>query len=789
MPTTRRTKDQKIVPRAPDLNFGNPRGIVDFVELKLRDIRASRDRLERQWYLNIAYFLGHQYLQWDAHSRGLYLPHAPKHRVRLVINRLLPIVRRIVASTMRGKPQWVVSPATQETDDRITSLLATDYLKYQWKNLDMESKLIDLVKWRACTGNVFVRTFWNASRGDRIVFDVEDLAGAVPRDLADREAKKQEAIEMLQGLGLVGPDDSPERMGVNLGDVDVEIVSPFNVFPDPSVDKFEDVEWVIDCRERSHKYVEDTYGLKRSDYMENEDASNMNFTHKEKLRNMDGAAFGGGLAGTSSGQMKDAVEVRTIYVKPTRAEPDGWWAVLVGDHVVRKQRNQAGFPTFPYHHIQEVPVPGRLWGTCVLEQTIPIQVAYNRARSQIVEHCNTVTRPPWLIPKGSGINDTAFTGEPGEKIHYTFPMKPELAPPAALPNANHENVEGLIRDVEDVSSQHEAQKGDAPGRVESGVGLASLMEQDDSMLAPASAMTATVLSHVGTHLLQIASVMVDEERLVKIVGENHAVDVQHFKGNDLVGQNSGKSGVNYFDVRVEMGANIPLSSASRRELAMSLAQFGILDPQKKEDKEKILELLELNRDPATMSPGQMDMANARLESASLTTGVPVDPKPFDDHEIHIHTHREFQKSAEYRRLLDDTGGVDGEVHQLFENHIAAHKTAIEELMAPPSPAMPPEGPEMLGTPGGMPPGMDGGMGPPGMGPPGMPPGMPPGIPPEMLMGPPPMGPPGMGPPGMPPGMPPMGPEGGPPVPGPQDIEAMMRMLETVNNEAGGPQGI
>jgi hypothetical protein len=610
----------------------------------------------------------------------------------------------------------------------------------------------------------------------------------MPANPEDREAKRIEAVEELRTLGLVGPEDDPKRLGVHIGDVDVEVVSPFNIFPDPAADTFGDVEWVIDCRERSHQYVMETYGLKRKDYMEDEDESNMNFTHKEKLRNMDGAAFGGGLAGTNTGQLKDSVEVKTIYVKPTKTEPDGWWAVMVGEKVVRKQRNQPGFPSFPYHHIQEIPVPGRLWATCALEQTIPIQVAYNRARSQVIEHCNTVTRPPWLIPKGSGINDTAFTGEPGEKIQYTFPMKPELAETAALPNANHENIEGLIRDVEDVSSQHEAQQGNAPGRVESGVGLASLMEQDDSMLAPASAMTATVLSNVGANLLKIASIMVDEERLVKIVGENHAVDVQHFKGKDLVGRNTGSAGVDYFDVTVEMGANIPLSAASRRELAMSLAQFGILDPEKKEDKEKILELLELNRDPATMSPGQLDMSNARFENAQLTASMTVDPKPFDDNELHIHTHREYQKSAEYRRLLEESGGMDGEIHQMFENHIAAHKTAIEELMAPPAGPVPPPGaegmpPEMLGLPGGAPP-----MGPPGMGPPGMPPG----IPPELLMagggGPPGMGPPMGGPPGMPPGMPPMGPEGGPPVPGPQDIEAMMRMLETVGNEQG-PQGI
>jgi len=768
----RTTKQGEVLPRVPELRIGNNRGIIDFVEVKLKDIRAYRDKLERQWYLNIAYYAGHQYLQWDAHTRGLYLPHAPKHRVRIVVNRLMPIVRRIVASTLRAKPQWVVSPATAETQDRITSLIATQYLKYQWKNLDMESKLIDLVKWRAITGNAFLRVFWNANKGDKITFDINELGKGFASTESEEAEMKESILNELRDEGLVGPDDSPDRLSVNIGDVDIEVVSPFNVFPDPAADTFDKCEWVIDVRSRSPSYVEDTYGLKKGDYVPEADADNNSFHHQEKLKTMDGAAFGAGLGGSGGKQLDESVEVKTIYVKPTIKEPDGWWAVIINEKVVRKERNKPGFPTFPYQHVTEIPVPGRLWGTCALEQTIPIQVAYNRARSQIIEHCNTVTRPPWLIPKGSGINDTAFTGEPGERISYTFPMKPELAESASLPNANHENVEGLIRDVEDVSSQHEAQQGNAPGRVESGVGLASLMEQDDSIMAPASAMTATALSEVGAQLLKIASVMVDEERIIKIVGENHSIDVRNFKGKDLVGRNSATAGVNYFDVKVEMGANIPLSAAARRELAMSLAQFGILNPEKKEDKEKILELLELNRDPSTMSPGQMDMANARIENGQLSNKEEVEPKPFDDDEMHIYMHREFQKSPEYRKLLEENGGLEGEVHNLFEDHISAHKTKMEDMLSPEGEAAPPVDAEM-GM--GMPPDMGMGMPPPGMGPPMGPPGMPP------------MG--GMGPP---PGMMPpmeggMGPEQAPP--SPQDIEAMMRMLETVDNEAQGPQGL
>ena len=127
MANTKISNDGRVVTETADvkLNFSSNKQIVDFVDIRLDDIRATRDRLERQWYLNIAYYLGHQYLQWDPHSRKLYLPTAPRYRQRVVINRLMPIVRRIIASTIRSNPQWIVQPATAETEDMITAQMST----------------------------------------------------------------------------------------------------------------------------------------------------------------------------------------------------------------------------------------------------------------------------------------------------------------------------------------------------------------------------------------------------------------------------------------------------------------------------------------------------------------------------------------------------------------------------------------------------------------------------------------------------------------------------------------
>ena len=672
------------------LDYGDDENIGEFISAQMERSRGSREKLERQWTLNIAYFLGHQYLQYDPHRKSLFLPHQPRHRVRIVVNRLMPMVRRIIAGTLRQRPQWMVEPATSDIEDQIVSQLARDYLRDRWRFLDMDTKNIDLLKWRSTTGNVFARAFWDPFKGERFVADASELADRIPRDPEEQQELRRAARK--RNRDLLGPEDAKQTT-VFLGDVDIEVVSPFNIFPDPDATDLASAHYLIDERQKPIRDVSERYNIAPEELL-GKDEPQGGAWRERQLRTIGPPGSGStGLGGGSDVKQSTLVTLRTIWVRPSRSEPNGWWAVTCNHKVLRKARNQPGFPVFPWIHLQEIKAPGRFMGTCALEQSIPIQVAYNRARSQIIEQTNTISRPPWLIPRGSGIRDESFTGEPGERVKYTWPLKPELAVVRDLPSTSHQNVHQLVSDLEDVSTQHEASRGIAPGRVESGVAVAQLQEQDEGILAPAAAEAAKGLGDLGSMVLKIASQMVTEERLIKIMGEENLLDVRYFKGKNLLGQNSGTAGVNYYDVRVNIGANLPISPAQRRQFATELAQFGILNPAIKEQREKLLELLELNRDPSSVSVGQLDKANQRRENAEMmASGQPSPIWPYDDDELHIAEARGFQKTPEYWRTVMETGGAEmSQIHQAFEQHLAAHSQRLEQrylATAPQQPAGP-----------------------------------------------------------------------------------------------------
>ena len=707
------------------LKYSSDEDIVAFVRTQKARQKISREKLERRWFLNIAYFVGHQYMQWDPYRKSLYLPSQPRHRIRIVVNRLMPMVRRAIASTVRQRPQWVVNPATNEIEDQITSLLAKDYLRYQWGQLSMDKKLVNLLMWRETCSDVFIRSYWDPFRGESFAMSMEDVADRIPRDEEDLEGIRRDTRKRLKKDKLIGPDDADTKT-IFLGDVATEVVSPFNIFPDPEAENLEECEFLIDCRLRGPRYIEKRYGKKTSDLRPAGDEHG-GLRKKRQLRDLSPTGIGGAITGDKT-EEESLVDLDTIWVRPQKDEPNGWWATICGDKVLRKGRNKPGFPTFPWAHVQSINIPGKFWGTCPMEQAIPIQVAYNRARSQILEHVNTVSRPPWLVPKTSSVNRTSFTGEPGEVIQYVWPMKPELAQLRDIPMSAQHNVGQTIEDMEDVTSQHEASRGIAPGRVESGVGVAQLQESDDSVLAPMNTVLADALSEIGTQVLQIASQNVTEDRLVRIFGEDEVINVRNFQGKDLLGNNSGKAGVSYFDVRVEMGVNLPLSPGERRRFATELAQFGILNPEIREQREKLLEILELNREPGNVSEGQRDKANQRRENEIMTTtGEPPEIWPFDNDELHISTAREYQKSPEYMEVINQSGGAESPIHQAFEAHIKSHTDRLTQramVSAGQSGPLGPTGPAPEGPGGGGGgPGMGAGPAPPGSlptGPPGPP---------------------------------------------------------------------
>jgi len=267
--------------------------------------------------------------------------------------------------------------------------------------------------------------------------------------------------------------------------------------------------------------------------------------------------------------------------------------------------------------------------------------------------------------------DTALTSQPGEIVEYNYPFKPEAWTPPPIPEYIHKTIEACLRDLDDVSAQHDASQARVPQGVRSGIAIAQLQEEDESMLGPSIMGAEDGLGLLGSWILRLLNRYVKEERLIKIVGQDRAVETRFFKGENLVGKSS-QNGVNYFDVHVQMGSQLPWSKSARLEFMIQLVQYGILNPDL--HRQQILRMLEIGSEDPLLQESKLDQDAVRRENIQMSQGLALPINAWDNDDEHLPGHRNFQKRAEYERIIQ----VNPQIGEVFEQHIAQHVARMQE---------------------------------------------------------------------------------------------------------------
>ena len=83
--------------QAESLSTKQAQQLARFVNENYSKMKSARSAVERQWYLNMAFYFGRQnVIPQNVKGVGsrLIVPPAPPWRVRMVVNKIRPIVRR-----------------------------------------------------------------------------------------------------------------------------------------------------------------------------------------------------------------------------------------------------------------------------------------------------------------------------------------------------------------------------------------------------------------------------------------------------------------------------------------------------------------------------------------------------------------------------------------------------------------------------------------------------------------------------------------------------------------------
>lgn len=614
-----------------------------------RECQSARNGVERQWYLNYAFFSGNQNVQFRQSSGNgpfdLYIPSAPYYIVRLVINQVRKIIRKEISRLTAQKPNAFVVPASSEDADVFAAQAGEQIWDSLWRRLHLNKTLREAVFWQAVTGNAFIKSYWDAEK-------------------LDRESEKY-------------------------GDISIDYISPFYIFvPDLMLTDIEQQPYVIHAQVRTKSWVKQTYGF---DATANASVESVNDNLKSAM-------------GVMQDNKTSTTTVLEVWVKPGYLPelPKGGMFTIAANKIVQ------GFATWPYDH-GEYPfaklgatLSGKFYNTSIIEDLIPLQRELNRSRSQLIESKNKMSKPQLLSQKGA-VDPKRITTEPGLVIEYNLGFDPpQPLPLQGLPSYVTEEISRLYDDMADISGQHEVSNGSTPPGVTAATAISFLQEQDEGLIATNYSSIEEALEKVAAQCLVYVKMYWDEARTVKVVGLEGTFDVQTFKNSSLRGN---------CDIRIESGSALPTSRAAKQAFVMDLMKMGFIEPEEGLEilevggLNKIYERIQVDKRQAQRENLKMrviteeDMQRQSIEwdqqdpknTIDPTTGQKLVPplivpvNTYDNHDLHIKIHNNYRKSQNFEN-------ASSVVRMVFEEHVKQHQEAISGMMLHPLTGMEPSDP-------------------------------------------------------------------------------------------------
>ncbi len=608
------------------------------VDSVLKDFEArqiERKSFESTWQLNINFFLGNQYCFIS--PAGEIIENGKQYfwQEKEVYNHIANIIELRQSKLSKVRPSLTVVPFSDDERDIACAKTSKKILKAVSHNLNMSKILAKGTMWSEICGTVFYKVDWSNNLGK--VVGVNATGGVIKE-----------------------------------GDVEVSVVTPFEIYPDSSTyNSIEDCMSIIYARSFHKDTVKNVWGV-------DVDGKDID------VYSLDGLSISGGLGYSSlSNTMakrikKDQVIVIEKYEKPTIEFPNGRLIIVAGDKLVyngelpyiNKAENKRGFP---FIRQVSIPTPNSFWGMSVIERCIPIQRAFNAVKNRKHEFMNRLTMGILSVEDGSvDIENLEEEGlSPGKVLIYRQgATSPKMLSSDSLPIDFKTEEEALLNEFKTVSGVNDFlnQSNLSYGNL-SGVALQLMIEQDDVKLSSSSEEIKYCAQEIAKQILRLYKQYAKIKHTSKIIGDNGSIELFYWNSSDI----------NSEEVVLETENEINESLAQKRSMIFELLNSGLLADENgkmtNSMRAKILEQLGFGIWEPVQDLKELQSKNAGKENLILLTkGEIDDPKDIDDNEAHIQEHISFILGNEFEK----SKLKNPEMEKLMLEHIRKHKILISK---------------------------------------------------------------------------------------------------------------
>jgi hypothetical protein len=631
------------------------------------DAKSARQSFEADWYLNLAFYKSFQWCFWNRGS--IDIPQLDSDRVMIVDNRIMPVVDSRVARKTKQRPDWTATPSSADDADMRSAFITEHLLAEQWDSKNLDNKWHRVNKWAEICGDGFIKVGWDSTLGSKSQYlFLPDGTVATDANGAPLGADAM-APEGIEEMGLL-------VRSIAQGDMRYDVLSPFEVYPDPLASELEECEFIFENKIRSTSYIKEKWGVD----VKADAEIPAGVVESRMVRNPNGSLSGG--ASNSIGRR--GVDTFELWHKECEEYPDGLSCVFTNEVILKEDTLQnAPYSGSPYVQVRCSPVPGQFWSSCPTTHLRSPQVELNKLLSQALENLQRVGNPTLMTSRHANVK---WSGKPGERLSFESGIPdavPSFLSPPEMPSYLQSQLERIENSLTEISGIHEVSKASVPAGITAASAINLLQEADDTRLGPEMTLNEKALGDLGDKTIRLFAKFADDQRVLVIVGEEGDYDIQEWKGNTL------KPNIN---VSVQAGSTLTRSKAAKQaamqETLALMLQYGVpIDPRSMRKFFREFEVGGLDKLVSTINESELQVSR---EHQSFRQGIPIDINSYDDDDYHIEAHEEFQRSKRHEML-------DPQAKILVQTHVDAHRERRTQMIStqaqaqgfgPPMPAGP-----------------------------------------------------------------------------------------------------
>ena len=689
----RQADTYKDVPPLREETFSQQKQPLDSKRIEYaRGLWHAQDQLllprDRQVEKNIRMLAGEHWSTWSE-GLGRFVDISElmeevdeKWRQRPVINRLLIWFMLTHARLTENPPILTFLPSTGDRGDARLAEVYDTIFKSLWADLDMLENHDDMVKWLIPGGRAHLK-----SRVDPNMGDVREYRGPALLERPGSDGRPEigpggRQRRMLAENVPYAPNEEGEfepqarvseegdgweptgkAFAQHEGGIQVDPLSCVSVRGQWGPQRWHRKRWHMHKTYLTPAEIMETYGVEVEPDVTGESAAETG-----QLRKL---LFGTGHYGSASQERwggnpvhgaEAYCEVYELWHAPSNLvdgmqqgrdeyeKPGGRLLVCTQNEVLRDGPRPAPFPnTSPIRTFDFVGLPGRPSGTSPQEALNPIQEAYNRGWSQIMEHRNLVANPAGIVDKRSGLQKGQVTNEPG-KLYYVS-RSPDDSPvieyvdPPQLSEDVWRSQSLLLREIQDIG-QIEGAEGRPPTTDPSGELVKELRFNSDRYIGPTARALVTTYGRLAEDWKAILPTIWTDEKTVNYAGEDQVLQTvtvkpELFKNGDI-------------DVKPELESMLPEGRGERQQKVAKFYEMGLLgEPGSPEARKRFYELARFPHMGRVVKPGGTDRVTAEQNNGKLAQGTPAQKLPiyeWYDLEVHLEVTEEFMSSPEYLQL-------------------------------------------------------------------------------------------------------------------------------------------